>query len=272
MPSPSPRGVEQSDNLWLRRAVIQQLECLQAAGVLEMKASHRDTSDLLPEVPSDGLNTEQPMKPATISPDLISLQPEMTLAECEKQLKIVQDEVSHCTLCDELVANRTQTVFGVGNPRARLVFFGEAPGADEDKQGEPFVGRAGKLLNDIISKGMGFERDDVYIMNVVKCRPPSNRNPTPAEAVNCRPFFERQIEIIRPEFICCLGAVAATTLLNTNESIGRLRGRLHDYRGVRVLATYHPAYLLRNPPAKKEVWKDIQLLMAAMDIAPPSKK
>jgi len=127
-------------------------------------------------------------------------------------------------------------------------------------------------LNDIISKGMGLERDDVYIMNIVKCRPPSNRNPTPAEAVNCRPFFERQFEIIQPEFICCLGAVAATTLLNTSESIGRLRGRLHDYRGVRVLATYHPAYLLRNPPAKKEVWKDIQLLMAAMEITLPGKK
>lgn len=193
----------------------------------------------------------------------------LTPDERQQQLAVIQADVSGCTRCDELVSNRTQTVFGVGNPQARLVFFGEGPGADEDRQGEPFVGRAGKLLNDIIVKGMGLQRSDVYIMNVVKCRPPGNRNPTSVEAENCRPFFERQFESIRPDFICCLGAVAATTLLETNVSIGSLRGRLHDYRGIRVLATYHPAYLLRNPPAKKEVWKDLQILMAEMGLSPP---
>ncbi|MBI82205.1 MAG: uracil-DNA glycosylase [Planctomycetaceae bacterium] len=184
-----------------------------------------------------------------------------------QELKVIQQEVANCDRCAELAATRTQTVFGVGNPAARLCFFGEAPGADEDRQGEPFVGRAGRLLDDIITKGMGLSREDVYILNVLKCRPPGNRNPSPEEAENCFQFFERQLEAIQPEFLCCLGAVAAANLLQTTETIGRLRGRFHNYRGIRVIATYHPAYLLRNPPAKKEVWKDIQLLMKEMEIS-----
>ena len=176
----------------------------------------------------------------------------------------VAREVATCTRCAELARTRTQTVFGVGNPHARLVFCGEAPGADEDRLGEPFVGRAGQLLTDIIVKGMKMRREDVYILNILRCRPPGNRTPLPIEAANCREYLDRQLAIIQPEFICCLGAVAAQNLLGTDVPIGRLRGRIHDFQGVKVLCTYHPAYLLRNPDAKRFVWDDIKLLLAEM--------
>jgi len=185
-------------------------------------------------------------------------------------LSVIAAEVAACTRCGELAEQRTQTVFGVGNPRARLCFLGEAPGADEDRLGEPFVGRAGKLLTDII-QACTLTRDDVYILNVLKCRPPGNRNPTPDEAANCRPFLDRQLASIEPEFICCLGAVAAKTLLETDQAIGKMRGRFHLYRNIPVLCTYHPAYLLRNPSAKRSVWEDMQMLMAEMGIELPSK-
>jgi uracil-DNA glycosylase len=171
--------------------------------------------------------------------------------------------VAGCTLCGELARTRTQTVFGVGNPTARLCFLGEAPGADEDRQGEPFVGRAGKLLNDIL-KACKLEREDVYILNILKCRPPGNRNPQPDEAANCRRYLDRQLELIGPEFICCLGAVAAQNLLSTTEPIGKMRGRLLSYRKAKVVCTYHPAYLLRNPSAKKYTWDDMKFLMREM--------
>jgi DNA polymerase len=190
-----------------------------------------------------------------------------TKEDKRRLLAEIKTEVAACVACQALAESRTQTVYGVGNPDARLCFFGEAPGADEDRQGEPFVGRAGQLLTDIIQKGMGLERSDVYILNTLKCRPPGNRNPATDEVANCRHFFERQLELIQPEFICCLGAVAAQTLLETNVTIGKLRGAWHDFRGMQVLCTYHPAYLLRNPAAKKETWKDIQLLMGAMGIS-----
>jgi DNA polymerase len=180
-------------------------------------------------------------------------------------LEVIRAEVAACTRCDELAATRTQTVFGVGNPRARLCFLGEAPGADEDAQGEPFVGRAGQLLTRII-EACTLSRSDVYILNVLKCRPPGNRNPLPAEVTNCRGFLDRQLAQIRPEFICCLGAVAAQTLLETQQSIGKLRGKFHAYQGIWVMCTYHPAYLLRNPAAKKDVWEDMQMLMARMGV------
>src|SRR4029079_11917998 len=161
-------------------------------------------------------------------------------------------EVAGCTRCQLLAATRTQTVFGVGNPNARLCFLGEAPGADEDKQGEPFVGRAGQLLTKII-EACKLRREDVYILNVLKCRPPGNRTPAPDEAANCRGFLDRQLEIIRPEYICCLGTVAAQALLETTETIGRMRKRFFERNGIRVVCTYHPAYLLRNPNAKRDV-------------------
>lgn len=186
-------------------------------------------------------------------------------------LAAVAREVAACTRCAELARSRRQTVFGVGNPHARLAFLGEAPGLDEDRQGEPFVGAAGRLLTDIIQKGMKLRRGEVYILNILRCRPPDNRNPLPVEAANCREYLDRQLAVIQPEFICCLGAVAAQNLLETTASIGKLRGRFHDYNGIRVLCTYHPAYLLRNPAAKRPTWEDMQLLMAEMGIELPEK-
>jgi DNA polymerase len=180
-------------------------------------------------------------------------------------LEVLRDEVAACTRCIELACTRTQTVFGVGNPRARLCFIGEAPGADEDREGEPFVGRAGQLLNKII-EACKMRREEVYIGNILKCRPPGNRNPDSVEAANCRRFLERQLELIEPEFICCLGAVAAQNLLGTTQSIGKLRGKVHTYRGAKVVCTYHPAYLLRNPDAKKDTWQDMKFLMREMGV------
>lgn len=184
-------------------------------------------------------------------------------------LAVVAREVAACTRCQELAQTRTQTVFGVGNVTPRLVLLGEAPGADEDEQGEPFVGRAGQLLNRII-EACTLKREDVYILNILRCRPPENRAPERVEADNCREFLDRQLEILQPEFICCLGTVAATNLLATEQSIGKLRGKFFDYRGAQVLCTYHPAYLLRNPSAKRQVWEDMQLLMARMGIELPA--
>lgn len=180
-------------------------------------------------------------------------------------LAVLQKEVAPCTRCGELASTRTQTVFGVGNPRAQLCFLGEAPGADEDRQGEPFVGRGGQLLNKII-EACQLKREDVYILNMLKCRPPGNRNPLPDELTNCRPFLERQLELIQPEYICCLGAVASQNLLGTTTPIGKLRGKLHAYRGAKVVCTFHPAYLLRNPAAKKDCWEDMKFLMRQMGV------
>jgi DNA polymerase len=188
------------------------------------------------------------------------------------QLAAMALEVAACTRCPHLASTRTKTVFGVGSPTARLMFIGEAPGADEDRTGVPFVGRAGQLLTDMITKGMGLARDDVYIANVLKSRPPENRNPLPDEVVNCLPYLERQIAIVRPEFICMLGKVAASALLETALPLGRLRGRWHRFRGIPAIVTYHPAYLLRNPAGKKDAWEDLQMLMKAMGITPPSRK
>jgi DNA polymerase len=185
--------------------------------------------------------------------------------DAARSLAILRQEVADCMRCVELAGTRTQTVFGAGPPDARLCFFGEAPGADEDASGVPFVGRAGQLLTKII-EACKLSRDDVYIMNVLKCRPPDNRAPLPDEVANCRPFFERQLEIIRPEFICCLGASAARALLQTEEPIGRLRGRWFTSGPARVICTYHPSYLLRHPAAKRDVWDDMKLLMAALGI------
>ena len=245
-----------------KRIALQRLESLARAGVTELRYA----------APA---GSQQPPEPAASTPDTGRAQHEAatptarTPNDKPSALSIIQQEVAACTRCQELAASRTQTVFGVGNPDARLCFFGEAPGADEDRQGEPFVGPAGKLLTDIINKGMGLDRSEVYILNVLKCRPPGNRNPSPDEAGNCREYFERQIETIDPEFICCLGGVAAHTLLETNVAVGRLRGKIHDYRGRKVVVTYHPAYLLRTPSAKKQTWDDVQLLMREMGLPVP---
>jgi DNA polymerase len=172
-------------------------------------------------------------------------------------------QVAACTLCGDLATTRTRTVFGVARPGARLCFLGEAPGADEDRVGEPFVGKAGQLLDKIL-EACRLRREDVSILNVLKCRPPGNRTPSPEEARRCRPFLERQLELIAPEFICCLGAVAAQNLLGSALPIGRLRGNVYGYGAAQVICTYHPAYLLRNPSAKKDAWEDMQRLMRLM--------
>jgi len=186
-------------------------------------------------------------------------------------LAALAKQVAACRRCKELADSRTQTVFGTGSVNARLVFIGEAPGADEDRQGKPFVGRAGQLLTDMIEKGMKLRREEVYILNILKCRPPGNRTPAIDEADNCREYLDGQLAILRPEFICCLGACAAQNLLKTTTSISQMRGRLFDYQGAKVLCTYHPAYLLRNPPAKRLVWEDLQVLMKVMGLALPGK-
>lgn len=169
----------------------------------------------------------------------------------------LRDAIGDCRRC-KLCAGRTHLVFGVGNPNAELMFVGEGPGRDEDLQGEPFVGRAGQLLTDIITKGMGMKREDVYIANVVKCRPPENRNPEPDEVAACEPFLKKQIDLVRPRIIVGLGKFAVQTLLQSKAPITKLRGNWHSYHGIKLMPTFHPAYLLRNPADKKLVWEDIK--------------
>jgi uracil-DNA glycosylase len=185
-------------------------------------------------------------------------------------LKLIREDIGDCTRC-RLHKGRTNLVFGVGNVNADLMFVGEGPGADEDAQGEPFVGRAGQLLNNMIS-AMGIEREDVYIANVVKCRPPSNRTPEKDECDVCSPFLMRQIDVIKPKVIVALGAVAAKNLLAVNDSMANLRGRWYDFRNSKLLVTYHPAYLLRDPRQKKEAWKDLQMAMKYLGLNPPAAK
>lgn len=191
--------------------------------------------------------------------------PSLSQPQRVEALRVLATEIRGCTKCPELVRNRSRTVFGVGPPQPRLCFFGEAPGAEEDRQGEPFVGPAGQLLDKMIA-ACTLRREDVFILNVLKCRPPENRAPLPAEIDCCRPHFERQFAILQPEFICCLGATAAQALLDTTVSIGRLRGKLHRKYGATVICTYHPSYLLRYPPAKKDAWDDLQFLMREMGL------
>lgn len=180
-------------------------------------------------------------------------------------LKVLSERVSGCVRCAELAATRTQTVFGVGNPEAAIFFLGEAPGADEDRIGEPFVGRAGQLLDKIIA-ACRLTRDDIYIGNILKCRPPGNRNPAPMEAANCREYLSAQIATVDPDYIVCWGRVAAENLLGTKEPIGKLRKRFFTYGRAKVAVTYHPSYLLRNPPAKKDVWDDMKWLFRDMGV------
>jgi uracil-DNA glycosylase family 4 len=184
-------------------------------------------------------------------------------------LQLIRETIGDCTRC-KLHKARTNIVFGVGSVKAELVFVGEGPGHDEDIKGEPFVGRAGKLLTQMI-EAMGLRREDVYICNVVKCRPPENRLPEKEEITTCSPFLFRQIDVIRPKVICALGSCASQTLLQTTQGISRFRGEWFDFRGSKLIATYHPAYLLRNPSAKSEVWKDLQKVMAVLGLQPKRK-
>jgi uracil-DNA glycosylase family 4 len=192
--------------------------------------------------------------------DLFSDSSEMYKAKTLEELRAA---IGDCRRC-KLWSGRTHIVFGVGNPQAKLMFIGEGPGRDEDLQGEPFVGRAGQLLTDIITKGMGLRREDVYIANVVKCRPPENRNPEPDEVASCEPFLKKQIDLVRPEIIIALGKFAVQALLQTKAPITKLRGHWHSYHGIKLMPTFHPAYLLRNPVDKKLVWQDIKKVINEM--------
>jgi len=220
---------------------------------------------------------------ATVAEDnileIVAPKPEYGVADPVAALKLIREDLGDCTRCKLHKQGRKQIVFGVGNPRAELMFVGEGPGADEDAQGEPFVGRAGQLLNNMI-KAMGLRREDVYIANVVKCRPPGNRTPEPDECETCSPFLMRQIAAIKPKVVVALGATAARNLLAMNSSLGDLRGRFYDFKpagsdsgwsGARLAVTYHPAYLLRDPRQKGEAWKDLQMVMKYLGIEPPRK-
>lgn len=212
--------------------------------------------------------------------DLIALKPEQSVSDPVKALKIIREDLGDCTRCVLHKQGRKQIVFGVGNPKAELMFVGEGPGADEDAQGEPFVGRAGQLLNNMI-KAMGIEREQVYIANIVKCRPPGNRTPEREECETCSPFLMRQIAVIKPKVVVALGAVAAKTLLAMSASMMQLRGRFYEFRptgvrsndpnwdGCKLAVTYHPAFLLRDPRQKGEAWKDLQMVMKELGMKAP---
>jgi DNA polymerase len=221
-----------------------------------------------PKLKLEGEKTSTPLRSILPPPTGPSLFESVNKVEGDTLLKIRED-IGDCTRC-KLHKGRHKIVFGDGNPKAELVFIGEGPGADEDMQGLPFVGRAGKLLTQMI-EAMGLQRKHVYICNVVKCRPPENRAPDPDEVTTCSPYLLRQIDVIQPKVIVCLGAVAAKTLLETTRGISQFRGEWLQWRGRKLMATYHPAYLLRNPNAKGEVWKDLQKVMAELDLQVPKK-
>lgn len=216
-----------------------------------------------PVIPSRTLISDQPVPP------LVSFGPVLPSEARLGALEAVRELIGDCRRC-RLAKGRNKLVFADGDPNAQLMFVGEGPGADEDAQGLPFVGRAGQLLNNMIA-AMGLNREQVYIANIVKCRPPQNRKPEPDEANTCTPFLERQIEIVRPRVLVALGATAATYLLGMRGSISSMRGRIHDYRGIQTVVTYHPAFLLRDPNQKKEAWKDLQIAMAALGLRLPSR-
>lgn len=220
------------------------------------------------------------------APDLTKPRPSVSLFEAASEsttaapandrrleLAVVVEEVKACLRCPELASTRTQTVFGVGPFNPDICFIGEAPGADEDRRGEPFVGAAGQLLNRIIA-ACGMKREDVYICNILRCRPPGNRLPTSEEAANCRSFLERTLAIVEPKFICCLGGSAANFLLDMKLQIGKMRGRFFDYRGIPVMCTYHPSYLLRSETVepKRQVWEDMKMLLTRMGKPIPAVK
>jgi DNA polymerase len=219
-----------------------------------------------PSIASQEDPTIAPRKPITPPPPPAAQIPAVDRAVA---LLAIREDIGDCTRC-ALHKGRNKLVFGDGNPAARLMFVGEGPGADEDAQGIPFVGKAGQLLNNMIA-AMGLKREDVYIANVVKCRPPGNRTPEPEEGNTCSPFLFRQIDVVRPQVLVALGATAATYLLGARQPLAGLRGRVHAFRGTQLIITYHPAYLLRDPRQKKEAWADLQIAMRELGLKPPSK-
>jgi len=238
---------------------------------------------------SQELREEMPVRKSAVVAKPVNPLPVLTLhleqgvTDPIEALKLIREDLGDCTRCKLHKQGRKQIVFGVGNPRADLMFVGEGPGADEDTQGEPFVGRAGQLLNNMI-KAMGIRREDVYIANIVKCRPPGNRTPERDECETCSPFLMRQIAVIKPKVVVALGAVAAKNLLAINAPMSELRGRFYDFmpsgayssdstwQGTKLAVTYHPAFLLRDPRQKVEAWKDLQMVMKYLGLKPPTRK
>jgi DNA polymerase len=242
----------------LRRQLRGHVQALRDAGVEWLpRGPALDLAPAAAAAPSTPARAPAPATPA--------LNEGTALEQRRHALAVLAEEVKGCARCPELASTRTQIVFADGPPGVELCFIGEAPGADEDAQGLPFVGAAGQLLNKIIA-ACGLRREEVYICNILKCRPPGNRTPLPHEAANCRGFLERQLELVQPKFIVALGSSAATNLLQTTLSLGKLRGKFHDYRGIPVMVTYHPAYLLphRAPEKKRDVWEDMKMLLKAM--------
>jgi len=277
----------------LRRALAERIRYYNELGIYDFYRRETQVSELPSLTPIS--HPEQPKEmtprrsavalstpPAESMLDGSSARPEYGTNDPARALKIIREDLGDCTRCVLHKQGRKQIVFGVGNPRAELMFIGEAPGADEDQQGEPFVGRAGQLLNNMI-KAMGLRREDVYIANIIKCRPPGNRTPERDECETCSPFLMRQIAAIKPKVIVALGAVAAKTLLAINAPMSDLRGRWYEFKpaGVRsndpswssakLAVTYHPAFLLRDPRQKKEAWKDLQMVMKELGLTAPAK-
>jgi DNA polymerase len=265
--SPDPRAV-------LARQLKLHLESLKSAGVefIPILASAPLRVVATQGIPSPPASL--PAITASVGGDLFS-DPVAAVPDSPDQrrheLTVLAESITGCDRCPELFATRTQTVFGVGKVDPDVCFVGEAPGADEDRTGEPFVGKAGQLLNKIIA-ACGFQREDVYICNTIKCRPPNNRTPSPDERSNCREYFDRQIALVRPRYIVCLGATAAQNVLGTTLGINKLRGQMHKFGSVPVLCTFHPAYLLRDESKKKDCWEDMKMLLKEMGRPVPGTK
>ena len=252
----------------LRKAIADRIRYYHDLGIYDFyRRSVEKSEHLLDAAPPSTLHEK--------TETLINMPKASSAAETAKPvdrvsaLRLIREDIGDCTRCRLHKQGRKQIVFGVGNPNADLMFIGEAPEADEDQQGEPFVGRAGQLLNNMI-KAMGVRREDVYIANIIKCRPPGNRTPERDECETCSPFLMRQIEVIGPKAIVALGAVAAKTLLAINAPMSELRGRWFDFRGTKLAVTYHPAFLLRDPRQKKETWKDLQMVMKELGMKAPA--
>ncbi len=270
-----------------RRVLTQHLEALARAGLTHLPVAKLPPPEFVPAKPTAVTAPPPPKAVATVAPTIAAvpaveapiplsgtasgMAPAITpsapkpVADRSAALKILSQQVAGCTRCEVLASTRSQTVFGVGNPHARILFIGEAPGADEDATGEPFVGRAGQLLNDII-KASRLKREELYICNILKCRPPGNRTPEKDECANCEEYLLGQLGIIDPEYIICWGAVAAQNLLKSTAAIGKLRGKFHTWGRAKVMCTYHPSYLMRNPPAKKDVWEDMKFFMKDLGV------
>jgi uracil-DNA glycosylase len=256
----------------IRRALTDRIKYFNDLGIYDFyrRPVERSGNELTSVAQAPLRQAKGGLSPATALP-----QPKATVASLSafdraSALRLIREDIGDCTRCRLHKQGRKQIVFGVGNPNAELMFIGEAPGADEDEHGEPFVGRAGQLLNNMI-KATGLRREEVYIANIIKCRPPGNRTPERDECDTCSPFLMRQIEVIGPKAIVALGAVAAKTLLAINAPMSELRGRWYDFRGTKLAVTYHPAFLLRDPRQKKEAWKDLQMVMKELGLKAPEK-